>query len=414
MQKSAFFLSASFFLIWAHAVTAGDLLSWEDCVLEARENHPDLISAREKINQFKADKDITQSAFFPQLDGNIDARTSESTDTFISYDVSIRQLILDGLKTRYDVERALKNIEFSLYDYQVASSNVRLRLRIAFIGLLKAQELIRITENIAHRRLQSKNLIALRYQAGREHRGSLLTSEANLAQAEFEVDQAGRNQALARRRLSKELGREKLVSIQVEGDFNVPDKDMQKPDFESLSQITPFLQVLIVQKEAARWGIKSAKAVRFPEVFASASLGQTVVEGSGEETWSLGAGLTVPFYEGGRLKAGIFKAESQFRQAMADERSGRDGVILTLEDAWTQFQDALGQVDVQRKFLEAARERAKIAQAQYSAGLISFDDWIIIEDNLVRVEKTFLDAEASALITEANWLQAQGETLDEN
>ena len=72
----------------------------------------------------------------------------------------------------------------------------------------------------------------------------------------------------------------------------------------------------------------------------------------------------------------------------------------------------MDKVQVQKKFLEAAEERANIAQAQYSSGLILFDNWIIIEDNLVQVRKSFLDTQADALVTEANWIQAKGGMLD--
>jgi hypothetical protein len=45
-------------------------------------------------------------------------------------------------------------------------------------------------------------------------------------------------------------------------------------------------------------------------------------------------------------------------------------------------------------------------------GLIQFDDWTIIEDGLVRAKKTFLDTQANAVLAEANWAQAKGETLE--
>ena len=99
-------------------------------------------------------------------------------------------------------------------------------------------------------------------------------------------------------------------------------------------------------------------------------------------------------------------------QRQADERSSRDSVILTLEETWMTMQNAMETVAVQKKFLRAAEERAKIAQAQYSNGLISFDNWIIIEDDLVGAKKAFLDAQANAYIAEAEWIQAQGGTLD--
>ena len=75
------------------------------------------------------------------------------------------------------------------------------------------------------------------------------------------------------------------------------------------------------------------------------------------------------------------------------------------------MQDAIDKVEVQQKFLQAAIERAKIAQAQYSAGLISFDNWTIIEDDIVSAKKSFLDTQADALVAEADWIQAKGGTL---
>jgi outer membrane protein TolC len=74
--------------------------------------------------------------------------------------------------------------------------------------------------------------------------------------------------------------------------------------------------------------------------------------------------------------------------------------------------DATELVSVQDKFLEAAQERSRIAEAQYSVGFITYDNWIIIEDNLVRSKTDFLDAQANAMIAEASWIQAKGETLE--
>ena len=76
-----------------------------------------------------------------------------------------------------------------------------------------------------------------------------------------------------------------------------------------------------------------------------------------------------------------------------------------------EFQD-IDMVEVKQKFLEAAQERAKITQSQYSTGLISFDNWTIIEDDLVSTRKSFLDSKADALIAQAYWVQAKGGTLD--
>jgi len=62
--------------------------------------------------------------------------------------------------------------------------------------------------------------------------------------------------------------------------------------------------------------------------------------------------------------------------------------------------------------LEAAQERARIAETEYSIGLLIYDNWIIIENNLVTAKRTFLSTELGELVAEANWIQAKGETLD--
>ena len=78
----------------------------------------------------------------------------------------------------------------------------------------------------------------------------------------------------------------------------------------------------------------------------------------------------------------------------------------------TAWQDAIEQVEVQKKFLDANQERSRIASQQYSTGLLTFNEWTIIEDNLVSTKKTFLNTQANALLAEANWIAAQGRTLE--
>ncbi|HQL41928.1 MAG TPA: TolC family protein, partial [Candidatus Omnitrophota bacterium] len=69
-------------------------------------------------------------------------------------------------------------------------------------------------------------------------------------------------------------------------------------------------------------------------------------------------------------------------------------------------------VGVEQKTLEASQERSKIAEAQYAIGFISFDNWIIIENDLVTAKKSYLQAQAAALLAEADWVLAKGETLE--
>jgi outer membrane protein TolC len=180
-----------------------------------------------------------------------------------------------------------------------------------------------------------------------------------------------------------------------------------------LSKNTPFLKKLISLKEAARYDLKSVKADFFPKVYLDSSLGKTDSDWPPhDKEWSLGLSVSFPLFEGGKRIAEVKKAKSLLEEARADQRSGRDEIVYTLAQAWTELQNAIQQREVKESFLQAVEERAKIANAQYSTGLISFDDWTIIEDNLVTTQKSFLDAKANVLIKEAYWIQAKGGTLN--
>ncbi|MFA5363473.1 MAG: TolC family protein, partial [Candidatus Omnitrophota bacterium] len=268
-------------------------------------------------------------------------------------------------------------------------------------------------EEILKIRRSNLELITLRYQSGLEHKGALLTAEASLAKADFELSQARRNVEVSQRQLAKAMGREKVNPVSVKGDFAVRESNKEKPDFESLVKNNPSVLQAVAKKNAASFDIKSAYADFSPQISGNAGADKNSSSWPPrDENLSAGLSLTLPIFEGGLRRAQVSQAQSAYRQAEADERSVRDSAVVALEQTWASLQDAAETVGVQGKALDAAVERSKIAAAQYSTGFITFDNWTIIEDNLVTAKKSFLDAQANALLAEAGWIQAKGETIE--
>lgn len=420
MRRGTIILGAVLLILRTVAAENGPAVetrTWWSCVEEAKKNNPDLLAALEVIGQSRATRSIKASPLFPQVNSEMRDGRVRGTDAVYtnahSITVTGKQLLFDGFKTPFDIEQADQTLVASRFNYAVTSSQVRLRLRQAFTELLTAQELLNITRNIAQRRKQNNDLVQLRYEAGREHRGSLLLAQADLAQADYDVVEAARAIVLSQRRLSKEMGRTHMLPLAAEGDFEVASRAAVRPDFEAMADGNPFLEKLIAQTGAARFGLDSAKADFFPQVFGDLSAGKLSQDWPpNKNEWSMGLSVSYPLFEGRRRMAEVYRTRAVLNQAAADEKSGRDGVILTLEGTWKRLQDTLDQVGVQQKFLIAGEERAKITRAQYGIGLVLFDDWTIIEDALVRAKKAFLAAEAASLIAEADWIQARGGTLE--
>jgi len=395
-----------------------EVFTWEECVKEAKAHNPELVVAAEKLNQAVDDKLIAESGLLPQAgiaaSGKKSKVSAQQEVNTSSYSLTGRQLLFDGFKISADSESAARLIKAARYNYDVVSSDVRLRLRNAFVELMRANALLWVTESIRARKNQNLKLVSLRYNAGREHKGSLALAVADVAQADLEVTEARRAIELSQRRLLKELGRDVFSLITADGNLESPVKDSAKPEFEAMATSTPFLNELIARKESAQFDVKAAKAnYFFPKVYADGSLGVSDTKAAPYRSeWSTGLTLSYPFLEGGKKVAEIKKAKARLSESQAQERSGRDGVIYTLQETWTEWQNAMDNVRVRQNFLEAAELRARITQAQYSNGLALFDNWIIIEDGLSYDKKAYLNSMAEALIAEAYWIQAKGGTLD--
>ncbi|MFC1478782.1 TolC family protein, partial [Candidatus Margulisiibacteriota bacterium] len=401
-------------LVIAFAVTcnaaAAQVLTWEDCVREALQNNTDLITAREDIKQADAGRVIAASGWYPQVDlsGSLDQ------DADYSLGLSASQLLYDGFNSEYSIEKARIDIEVADQNYQQSSISVRQKLRNAFIDVLKKQEQVRLTKTIDERRKQSLDLVRLRYEAGREHLGSLLTSEAKYAQSELDARQAEQGLELSRRQLSDMLGRAVYTPLVVTGSILIERPAGGAGDVTALAFENPALKVKQLQLESSELGLKSAEDERYPQLSASLEASYSGTNTS-EAAGDLGAraGFSLTLLDGGKNEAGIARAKSSLFEANIAHSKAVTDTLYDLENAKNNLINAIDQAKIQYQYLQATRERLRISEVQYSTGLITYDSWTNIEDDLVQREKSYLDALARAAIAEAGYLYVLGEGLTE-
>ena len=417
-MKARVYLALLLFSLLALPLYGADSLTWQQCVSETREAHPDLASALALLQQAEADTRITKGGIFPKLSLGLSSQergvANAGSSSLFSYSLSAQQLLFDGGKTSSQVAGSKEAIKAAQNNYSAVSANVRFALRSAFTALLKAQNLVGLTVEIAERRQKNVRLITLRYQGGRENIGSLRQAEADLAQATFEVAQAERGLVLARTTLASALGRDLRQPVTVKGAFTASFLTSQKPELAPLAKKHPLYLQLDASSRAAQYEFDAARHAFFPQLYLTSSVGRSTPDRWDFDgvDWSTGVTLSLPIYEGGSGGGRAAKAQAVARQRNAQQKSGYLQILDVLEQSWKDFQDARQMVVVRKKFLDAAVERATIATAQYSNGLISFNDWVLIEDNLVSAKKGFLNAGADMLIAEAQWIQSKGGGLD--
>jgi outer membrane protein len=413
-----FFFSISLFLI--QAAIAADTLSWDMCVNEAIQNNPDLRQARATLQASQYQIKAAGSGFYPQISANLNSSygkntTSNSvglpmgTDRFSSASVSATQNLFAGFQTEGGVHQAEANAKVSEASLETTRAKVGFDLKSAYAGLLYAQNSLNLTQDIIQRRQENLKIVELRFESGNENRGSLLLSQAYLKEAQLNYLQAKDAIAVAQKQLAQVLGRDASDEMRVSGGIPVSEPD-EKIDLKMLTDKTPDHLQAVAQEKAADAAVTVARAPLFPSLNLVGSVGQNDNSSSSisSNSWSVGLTLSYPFFVGGRDYYNTKAALENFSAAVSNRESVDRGLVTRLKQVFTNYVEAVVKLKVDQSFLQAATVREEIGRSKYNNGLLSFDQWDIIENDLIARQKSVLQSERDRVIGEAAWEQAQG------
>ena len=429
-------LVSLFFLSAAGTGRAAEGWTWERFVEEASRGNPDLAAARATVERTEAASTGAYTAYLPQLslssdysrrsgasssrDGAFDPAfegdftsggrgglSSGDRDSF-STTRNLRQGVFTGFRRGGEVAQGAAGLDEARAALTSVGAQVTSDLASAFAELVYAQQQVELTKAILDRRKENVRLIELRYEAGREHKGSFLRIAAAARQAEADLASANRAVAVAQRQIARVIGSDQAATIRATGTF--PDANPERPtDFRTIAAAVPAHQQALARRRAAEAAVTVAKSQFYPSLDAVASTGRRDDRFPPEDdSWSAGVSLSFPFFSGGKSFFDVQGAEAESLRAKWSAAAVEEQAVLDLERAFSGWEDAAENVVVQKQFLDAAETRAEIARAQYTNGLLSFDDWDLIENDLIQTRKNTLTSQRDAALARARWELARG------
>lgn len=107
-----------------------------------------------------------------------------------------------------------------------------------------------------------------------------------------------------------------------------------------------------------------------------------------QRVWSLGAGLTLPLFEGGKLEAAEQQARARYDELLATYRGTILAAVRDVEDSLTDLRLRAEQSAAQDEAVRASREYVDLAQRQYKQGIIGYLTVIDAERTLLSNEVT--------------------------
>lgn len=392
-------------------------ISWQEAVALAQKNNPELSAAEATLRANAAQVGSARAGFLPKVTGSLSATRANSVsgNTTLppsnSYAANLTgsQNLFAGFQDAARVRQAEANTAAAEAEAQAVKARLSYELKTSFEGLLYAQEYRALTQEIIKRRRDNLRLVQLRFESGRENKGSVLLSQSYLSQAEFDGLQAENTKRATGADFSRTLGIEADNTLTITGAVPVTEPG-EISDFQPIALASPTYLQARAQEAAANAGIGIAKSGFFPSLDLSGTFGRSsnTFFPQTPDRWQAGLTLTFPFFNGGRDLYATKAATATWEAAsLRAEDSGRSQTA-ELTQAFTAYQEAAAKLKVDEGFRNAATVRAEIARTKYNNGLLSFEDWDTIENDLITRQKTHLQSKRARVVAEAAWEQAQG------
>ena len=285
----------------------------------------------------------------------------------------------------------------------------------SYIDLYRSYALADIAERTEAQRAKILDITRKRVAAGLDTRVELREAEGAVPQARVALTQAQSAQALSIHQLAALAGRGADAYAGVARPQLNLDAALPLPDELPVNLLARRPDVIAARSriEAADAGKRAAKAAFYPDItltalagFASFSLSDLISARS--FGYGAGPGLSLPLFDGGRLRAQYRGTEAVLDQAVADYNDTVLRAVHQAADQLSLIESLHRELGQQRESLDAAEEAYRLAEERYRAGLAGYLTVLNAETEVLNERRQQVDLSASLALARVTLLLAVG------
>ena len=411
---------------------------WEifgDAELNELENQAATANQQPKIavarfDEARAQKDAARAGYFPDLSdsasytrqrGSVNApsRTTGnafgSSSTYNDFLVPLSlgyELDLWG-RVRRSVESARAQEQASADDLQAVKLAIQAEVAVDFFRLRALD-----SESAVLR--SSIQVFSKSLELTRNRRAGGVVSDLDVAQAEtiLKTTQA-QLPAVALQRSQFEHAIAVLVG-QNASTFRIPDRALSAdPPIipaalpSELLERRPDISAAERRMAAANANIGVAKAAFFPTVRLNGLAGFESIDAATlfnwpSRLWAVGPSITLPLFEGGRLRANLRFTRAAYEEMVANYRQTLLAAFADVEDNLAAQTLLASQYQTENEALTAARKQLEVANNRYRDGLITYLEVATAENTMLNIEFTAAQLRGEQLVAAVTLVKALG------
>nr|MDZ8287708.1 TolC family protein [Nostoc sp. ChiSLP01] len=319
------------------------------------------------------------------LSSSDDANTNFSGQAQLSYDV-----YTSGLnKARRNAAR--EQVRFNELSVETQSEEIRLNVTTDYYNLQQSDEQVRIALSAVQNSEASLRDAEALERAGVGTRFDVLRSQVNLANAQQDLTNARSQQAIARRQLATRISLPQAINISAADPVQLAglwDLTLEESIVRAF-QNRPELQQQLAQRNINEQQRRQALAELGPQISLVASydlLDQFDDSVSVTDGYSFGVRATLNLFDGGAARARASQQRVNIAIAETQFAEQRNQIRFQVEQAFSNQQSNLENVQTANTALEQAREALRLARLRFQAGVGTQTDVINSENDLTRAE----------------------------
>lgn len=388
-------------------------------IQQALAGSPTLEQARARVTQASEQLRAQRGSLLPHVDAAIDASRNQGNgaqlglggpqfqSSFGLYSTSLGasyDLDLAGANRR-GVESAAAKLDVATAQYQAAYISLEASVVSSAIEAAALNDTIAATQSILDADAHRLAIFEAQQRAGAIAGSALLQLRSQIAATRATLPPLQQQLAVTRATLAT------LVGLPV-GQFQMPAlsmKDFRLPTVLPVSLPSDLVRqrpdILVAEANlhdaTAQLGIATANL--YPSITLSASYGtSTNVAGdvfkAGSVIWSLGAGITQPIFEGGRLHAERDAAKAALQASAADYRNTVLNAFAEVSNTLQALQNDAAGVSAQDEAMSTARDASGVVDAQVSHGSTGYLDLLTSNTQFQQASVADIQARSQQLL----------------
>ncbi|MDU4155248.1 MAG: efflux transporter outer membrane subunit [Enterobacteriaceae bacterium] len=359
---------------------------------EALTNNRDLRMAALKVEEARAQFNVTDADRYPQLNASSGITYSGG----LKGDKPTTQEYDAGLELNYELDLLVSNVSQSYFSQQLAYE----QLRIARETLKNYEQSYAFVEQQLV--TGSTNVLALE-----QARGQIESTRAEIAKREGDLAQANNALQLV-------LGTYRAVPSEkgMKGGEIAPVKLPPNLSSQILLQ-RPDIMEAEYQLKAADASIGAARAAFFPSITLTSGLSASSTElsslfTSGSGMWNFIPKIEIPIFNAGRNKANLKLAEIRQQQSVVNYEQKIQSAFKDVSNTLALRDSLSQQLEAQQRYLDSLQITLQRARGLYSSGAVSYIEVLDAERSLFTTQQAILDLTYSRQVNEINLFTALG------